>query len=161
MLDSLEVHPVEELPPLIYQLLLLCSRGHKQLVLARVIGHIGQLEPTPTPANLSADGQDSLASLGSQMVSTNVAEGVLTAQRLRPVQGTCILHITFAAKQDQELGRAFVKFLKSKPKLTAFSIALALSMARIHRWVPGDSFFRARTQSRVYLCTVQRAVACI
>lgn len=31
---------------------------------------------------------------------------------LRQAKGTIILHITFAIKQDQDLGRAFLKYLK-------------------------------------------------
>lgn len=33
-------------------------------------------------------------------------------QQLRHVEGTVILHITFAVKQDQQLGREFVSYFK-------------------------------------------------
>ena len=32
--------------------------------------------------------------------------------RLRPTEGTVILHMMFAMKQDQDLGRDFLKYLK-------------------------------------------------
>lgn len=115
LLSSLSSHPVEEVPPLVYQLLLLCNKGQKQKVLRKIIDHIGSLTP---------DGSDAMAADGP----------ALTKERLRPVQGTCILHISFAAKQDQELGKEFVKYLKSGVKLTTFSLALALALARIHRF---------------------------
>ena len=34
------------------------------------------------------------------------------AQLLRHVEGTVILHVTFAVKQDQQLGREFVSYFK-------------------------------------------------
>jgi len=33
-------------------------------------------------------------------------------QELRHVEGTIILHVTFAVKQDQQLGREFVAYFK-------------------------------------------------
>lgn len=33
-------------------------------------------------------------------------------QLLRHVEGTVILHVTFAVKQDQQLGREFVSYFK-------------------------------------------------
>lgn len=35
-----------------------------------------------------------------------------TEQQLRHVEGTVILHVTFAVKQDQQLGREFVLYFK-------------------------------------------------
>ena len=35
-----------------------------------------------------------------------------TEQILRHVEGTVILHVTFAVKQDQQLGREFVSYFK-------------------------------------------------
>ena len=42
LLESLATHPVDEVPPLVYQLLLLCNKGHKQMVLRSIVDHIGQ-----------------------------------------------------------------------------------------------------------------------
>lgn len=71
--------------------------------------------------------------------------------RLRAVKGTVLLHISYAAKQDQvnrflaifftmacaeilvflqELGREILKFLKSEEELSPFATAVALSVVR-------------------------------
>ena len=36
----------------------------------------------------------------------------MSKDQLRHMEGTVILHITFAVKQDQDLGKEFVKYLK-------------------------------------------------
>lgn len=36
----------------------------------------------------------------------------VSKDQLRHMEGTVILHITFAAKQDQDLGKEFIKYLK-------------------------------------------------
>lgn len=58
----------------------------------------------------------------------------MSAQHLKPVEATLILHFTFAMKQDQDLGKEFVKYLKAAPKLSEFSLALALAASPIHRF---------------------------
>ena len=37
---------------------------------------------------------------------------MLSKDQLRHMEGTVILHITFAVKQDQDLGKEFIKYLK-------------------------------------------------
>ncbi|CDQ98670.1 unnamed protein product [Oncorhynchus mykiss] len=55
--------------------------------------------------------------------------------QLRHVEGTAILHIVFAVRLDQELGREFLKSVKGcQGELCPFSIALLLSVARIQRY---------------------------
>lgn len=46
-----------------------------------------------------------------------------------------MLHISFAVKQDQELGNELVKIMKTNKmnQLDIFSTATLLSVARIHR----------------------------
>lgn len=36
----------------------------------------------------------------------------VSKDQLRHMEGTVILHITFAVKQDQDLGKEFIKYLK-------------------------------------------------
>jgi hypothetical protein len=50
-------------------------------------------------------------------------------------EGTAMLHISFAIKQDQDLGNELVKIMKNSKmnQLDIFSIATLLSVARIHR----------------------------
>jgi len=45
-------------------------------------------------------------------------------QQLRHVEGTVILHITFAVKQDQQLGREFVLYFKVCPNIAFVSLVL-------------------------------------
>ncbi|KAI8643309.1 FANCI solenoid 2-domain-containing protein [Parasitella parasitica] len=51
------------------------------------------------------------------------------------VEGTVMLHISFALKQDQELGNELVKIVKSdrRNQLKLFNVACLLTAARIHR----------------------------
>lgn len=114
---------IQELPPLVYQLLLLSTKGHKQLVLEGVTSFFSKLDKT---CNL--EGTDD-----SSEVET------VSKEQLRHMEGTVILHVTFAVKQDQELGKEFVKYLKTCQTtpgsiLTPFNIALVLSIAQIHRF---------------------------
>ncbi|KAJ8317546.1 hypothetical protein KUTeg_005450 [Tegillarca granosa] len=116
-----------DLPALIYQLMLLSAKGQKKAVLEGITEYFNEqdrLQREKTPNELSED----------------VFEGGDSSDTLRYTEGTIILHISFAIKQDQELGREFIKFLKSGQQrnaasvLTSFNCALALSIAHIHRF---------------------------
>lgn len=114
---------LQELPPLVYQLLLLSTKGHKKLLLEGVTSFFNNLDETCR----KEDKED------SSEVQT------LSKDQLRHMEGTVILHITFAVKQDQDLGKEFIKYLKvhqssSGMILTPFNVALALSIAQIHRF---------------------------
>ncbi|XP_020616716.1 Fanconi anemia group I protein-like [Orbicella faveolata] len=113
----------QELPPLVYQLLLLSTKGHKQLVLEGITSFFNNMDNTCR----KEDKED------SSEVQT------LSKDQLRHMEGTVILHITFAVKQDQDLGKEFIKYLKAHQStpgvvLTPFNMALALSIAQIHRF---------------------------
>lgn len=51
------------------------------------------------------------------------------------IEGTVMLHISFALKQDQDLGNELVKLIKSHKasQLELFNVACLLTAARIHR----------------------------
>ncbi|CAB3981776.1 Fanconi anemia group I -like [Paramuricea clavata] len=121
MFKSLEL---EEIPPVVYQLLILCSKGHRICVLEGVITYFTQLDIESVQ--------------NEQQQRDEEFQGISTDQ-LRHTEGNVILHITFAVKQDQQLGKEFVKYLKAcqqRPQkiLTAFNLAIALSVAQIHRF---------------------------
>ena len=121
MFKSLEL---DEIPPIVYQLLILCSKGHRILVLAGVIEFFTQLDFEYVQNEEQARDED--------------LQGISTDQ-FRHTEGNVILHITFAIKQDQNLGKEFVKYLKAcqqRPEkiLTAFNLAIGLSVAQIHRF---------------------------
>uniref|UniRef100_A0A672NW62 Fanconi anemia group I protein-like n=1 Tax=Sinocyclocheilus grahami TaxID=75366 RepID=A0A672NW62_SINGR len=109
---------LQEIPPLIYQLLLLSAKGCKKLVLEGIISYFKK--------------QDQLQKEESEDVEVQT----IPQDQLRHVEGTVILHIVFAIRLDHELSREFLKNLKmahSDP-LCPFSIALLLSVARIQRY---------------------------
>ncbi|KAI8381247.1 FANCI solenoid 4-domain-containing protein [Radiomyces spectabilis] len=97
---------VEEIPPVIYQLLLLTRKGHKRMILAELCGYFNRIAKTNT---------------------NNPA--------FSRMEGTVMLHISFAIKQDQDLGQELVKYMKSNKMhlMETFNLACLLSAARIHR----------------------------
>ncbi|XP_048249251.1 Fanconi anemia group I protein-like isoform X2 [Haliotis rufescens] len=117
---------LQDLPALVYQLLLLAAKGHKRLVLEGI-------------TDFFIDQDNLHRSRGNQESEDLMCEysGVET---LRHTEGTSILHIVVSVKQDQELGREFVKYLKASQlscptrALAPFNLALALSTAQLHRF---------------------------
>ncbi|XP_031554270.1 Fanconi anemia group I protein-like [Actinia tenebrosa] len=115
---------LQELPPLVYQLLLLSTKGHKNLVLQGVLSFFNEQDEACREEE-KAQNHDGVQSISKE--------------QLRHMEGTIILHITFAIKQDQNLGKELIKFLKASQSspgkiLTPFTVALSLSVAQIHRF---------------------------
>ncbi|XP_064602070.1 Fanconi anemia group I protein-like [Liolophura sinensis] len=116
---------IQDLPALVYQLLLLANKGHKSLVLEGVTGFF-------VDQDKAIQSQDQ-ANSEDDLMETN-----FSPDTLRHTEGTIIIHIMYAIKQDQDLGREFVKYLKSCQQscptkvLAPFILALALSVATIH-----------------------------
>uniref|UniRef100_A0A8C9GD06 FA complementation group I n=1 Tax=Piliocolobus tephrosceles TaxID=591936 RepID=A0A8C9GD06_9PRIM len=116
---------LQEIPPLVYQLLVLSSKGSRKSVLEGIIAFFSAL-----------DKQHNEEQSGDELLDVvTVPSG-----ELRHVEGTIILHIVFAIKLDYELGRELLRHLKagqqgdSKNNLSPFSIALLLSVTRIQRF---------------------------
>ncbi|VDI13191.1 fanconi anemia group I protein [Mytilus galloprovincialis] len=118
---------LQDLPALIYQLLLLSTKGHKRLVIEGII-------------NFYVDQDKQNHGRSENELSEDLMSDATDIEVLRHTEGTVILHISFAVKQDQELGREFIKLLKSNQMrsaaqvLSPFNFALALCLARIHRF---------------------------
>ncbi|KAI2575772.1 FA complementation group I, partial [Homo sapiens] len=88
---------LQEIPPLVYQLLVLSSKGSRKSVLEGIIAFFSAL-----------DKQHNEEQSGDELLDVvTVPSG-----ELRHVEGTIILHIVFAIKLDYELGRELVKHLK-------------------------------------------------
>uniref|UniRef100_A0A8D0JEI0 FA complementation group I n=2 Tax=Sus scrofa TaxID=9823 RepID=A0A8D0JEI0_PIG len=88
---------LQEIPPLVYQLLVLTSKGCRKRVLDGIIAFFSKL-----------DKQHSEEESGDELLDlVTVPSG-----ELRHVEGTVILHIVFAIKLDCELGRELLKHLK-------------------------------------------------
>ncbi|XP_047451678.1 Fanconi anemia group I protein isoform X2 [Mugil cephalus] len=113
---------LQEIPPLIYQLLLLCAKGCKKQVLEGIIGYFKEQDVHQEEEQKRGE------SLDLEVES-------IPQDQLRHVEGTAILHIVFAMRLDHELGRELFKSFKtSYGDLSPFSIALFLSVARIQRY---------------------------
>ncbi|KAF7702205.1 Fanconi anemia group I protein isoform X2 [Silurus meridionalis] len=113
---------LQEIPPVIYQLLLLSAKGCKRLLLEGIIKYFREQDLRQKEEQSKGESKD-------------VEVQTIPQDQLRHVEGTAILHIVFAIRLDHELGREFLKNLKVSQgqPLCPFSIALLLSVARIQR----------------------------
>ncbi|KAJ4938276.1 hypothetical protein JOQ06_002901 [Pogonophryne albipinna] len=113
---------LQEIPPLVYQLLLLSAKGCKKQVLDGIICYFKEQDVR----------QEEELKHGE---SLDLEVQSIPQDQLRHVEGTVILHIVFAIRLDHELGREFLKnFKTSYGDLCPFSVALLLSVARIQRY---------------------------
>ncbi|NXY82042.1 FANCI protein, partial [Alcedo cyanopectus] len=117
---------LQEIPPLVYQLLLLSAKGSKKTVLAGIISFFNQL-----------DNRQKEEQKAPQSVDLEVA--TVPLDQLRHVEGTIILHIVSVIHLQQDLGEELVRHLKTEQQkdpgraLCPFSVALLLSVAVKHR----------------------------
>ncbi|XP_069723348.1 Fanconi anemia group I protein isoform X1 [Phaenicophaeus curvirostris] len=117
---------LQEIPPVVYQLLLLSAKGSKKTVLEGIIGFFNQL-----------DKRQKEEQRDPQSADLEVATTPL--DQLRHVEGTVILHIVSIINLDQDLGEELIKHLKTEQQkdpgkaLCPFSVALLLSVAVKHR----------------------------
>uniref|UniRef100_A0AAX7V7V1 FA complementation group I n=1 Tax=Astatotilapia calliptera TaxID=8154 RepID=A0AAX7V7V1_ASTCA len=117
---------LQEIPPLVYQLLLLSAKGCKKQVLDGIVGYFKEQDARQEEEQKHGD-------LDLEVQS-------IPQDQLRHVEGTAILHIVFAIRLDHELAREFLKGFKVMYNITSyadlcpFSVALLLSVARIQRY---------------------------
>ncbi|NXK25875.1 FANCI protein, partial [Arenaria interpres] len=117
---------LQEIPPLVYQLLLLSAKGSKKTVLEGIISFFNQL-----------DKRQKEEQKVPQSVDLEVA--TMPLDQLRHVEGTVILHIVSVINLDQDLGEELIRHLKTEQQkdparaLCPFSVALLLSVAVKHR----------------------------
>ncbi|NXQ95124.1 FANCI protein, partial [Sagittarius serpentarius] len=117
---------LQEIPPLVYQLLLLSAKGSKKTVLEGIISFFDQL-----------DKRQKEEQRVPQSVDLEVA--TMPLDQLRHVEGTVILHIVSVINLDQDLGEELIRHLKTEQQkdpgraLCPFSVALLLSVAVKHR----------------------------
>ncbi|NWU81306.1 FANCI protein, partial [Onychorhynchus coronatus] len=117
---------LQEIPPLVYQLLLLSAKGSKKTVLEGIISFFNQL-----------DKRQKEEQRVPQSVDLEVA--TMPLDQLRHVEGTVILHIVSVINLDQDLGEELMRHLKTEQQkdpgraLCPFSVALLLSVAVKHR----------------------------
>ncbi|XP_028814789.1 Fanconi anemia group I protein isoform X2 [Denticeps clupeoides] len=117
---------LQEIPPLVYQLLLLAAKGCKKIVLDGIIMYFKEQDDRHEDEQKNGENMD-------------VEVQSVPQDQLRHVEGTVILHVVFAVQLDHELGRELLKTLKGstgEPSkvLCPFGVALLLSVARIQRY---------------------------
>ncbi|KAB2065095.1 hypothetical protein ES319_A09G067000v1 [Gossypium barbadense] len=95
-----------DLPSLVYQLLVLASKGfNKREIIEGIVYFFG-------------------SESGSKMAST-----------VRQVEGTVLLHVNFAVKQDPSLGKEVMGLVKSDLRaFNHFTVAVLLSVSRVRRF---------------------------
>ena len=82
---------------------LIVHQGLKAVILGGIIEQVGKLEAASIANEATAN------TLDDDVVSSQPS--VSTLDRLRPIQGTIMLHIVFAIKQDQVRPHALKSFL--------------------------------------------------
>ncbi|XP_026537635.1 Fanconi anemia group I protein [Notechis scutatus] len=118
---------LQEIPPLVYQLLLLSSKGSKKNILEGIVNFFNQMDKKQ-----KEEQRDSK--------SLELEEATVPLEQLRHVEGTIILHVVLAINLDHDLGKELIKYLKTEQQgdpskaLCPFSVTILLSMARIHRF---------------------------
>ncbi|NXK55670.1 FANCI protein, partial [Chauna torquata] len=117
---------LQEIPPLVYQLLLLSAKGSKKTVLEGIISFFDQLDKRQKEEQRVPQSMD-------------LEVATVPLDQLRHVEGTVILHIVSVINLDQDLGEELIKHLKTEQQkdpgkaLCPFSVALLLSVAVKHR----------------------------
>eukprot|EP01094_Clydonella_sp_ATCC50884_P027477 TRINITY_DN7907_c0_g1_i1.p1 TRINITY_DN7907_c0_g1~~TRINITY_DN7907_c0_g1_i1.p1 ORF type:complete len:1078 (+),score=192.27 TRINITY_DN7907_c0_g1_i1:87-3320(+) len=113
--------PVQETPPVAYQLLMMCSKGLYGFVLHELAKACDEIDRSLKPIDVEAEGQ----------MSCGPAPSANRTELLR-AQGTMLLHINFSAKQDQALCKGLIKYIKAhRVPLKPFLLAILLAIARI------------------------------
>jgi hypothetical protein len=108
ILNQFNSIPLNDLPPLVNQLLLLASKGEQAMIISGLADHFDMLDSTITSSEIHT---------------------------LRAVEGTVLLHFNFAIKQDQRLAKTLLsEFGSGTKKLSPFRIGMMLSMHQIQRF---------------------------
>ncbi|KAJ2002301.1 hypothetical protein GGI04_003392, partial [Coemansia thaxteri] len=157
MLRQLKLVELEELPAMVYQLLLFARNGFKREIVGGILGFFDTLEDDCSDNNRanidgSLTGENDDGEVLYQRQQQQQQKRQKRWRELGDIEGTVMLHITYSIKQDFELGDALFDFAKKKgdatltsgggdsgppghtPLLPTFSFACMLSLARIHRF---------------------------
>ncbi|MCO5611926.1 hypothetical protein L7F22_066185 [Adiantum nelumboides] len=111
------VEPVEY-PAIVYQLLLLASKGSMRNILLGILAFFSHS-----------------FSNSSDVSKTKGNSKKTSAESCRQVEGTILLHINFAVKQNPALGQEILNLVRSRSfPLTSFIFSVFLSLARIQRF---------------------------
>ncbi|CAM9895492.1 unnamed protein product [Discosporangium mesarthrocarpum] len=153
---------LHDMPPLIYQLLVLAGKGCKEAVLEGVIQVFDRLDAEIALAKEERSVRGSLGHVpiwcegdggggggGRRQEQRGGVMACVNTEELRYVEGTVILHFNFAMKQDHALATCLLQGFRKRAMaaaegvgvggggtnvFTPFRLALLLSMARIQRF---------------------------
>ncbi|KAJ7296597.1 hypothetical protein O6H91_Y113100 [Diphasiastrum complanatum] len=111
----------QDLPSLIYQLLLIAAKGFKRSILTGIIHFFNSL-----------DGDD----IGKKSRENGKKRSRINyADMFEQVKGTVVLHVNFSVKQDPPLGQELLSIVRTACQpMTAFEILVLLSISRIQRF---------------------------
>ncbi|KAJ1917089.1 hypothetical protein IWQ60_007892 [Tieghemiomyces parasiticus] len=114
----------EEIPPLVYQLLLFAKKGKGRTILSRLLAFFEELEAMTDEA-----------ATGIRQNSGAVRPH-LTIGKLRRAESVVLVHLSFAVKQDQALGQVLLKLAKvtCPARLSPFFLSTLLAVSKIHRF---------------------------
>ncbi|KAJ2353643.1 hypothetical protein GGH92_000530 [Coemansia sp. RSA 2673] len=125
MLRQLKLAELNELPAMVYQLLLFARNGFKREIIGGILSFFDAVEN-----DSSKDDGDA-------------AQSQKRWRELGDIEGTVMLHIIYNIKQDFELGDALIAHAKEQGDValaaaggapSTFSFACLLALARIHRF---------------------------
>ncbi|KAJ1968687.1 hypothetical protein IWQ62_001090 [Dispira parvispora] len=117
----------DELPPLVYQLLLLSRKGKKRQILHELFKLFGDLERQTESKPSDSGSPQSIRCPESQH---------WTKPQLARAASVALLHFGFAVKQDQSLGTELLRVAKTRDvdQWSSFLLSVLLVMAKVHRF---------------------------
>ncbi|CAI9718582.1 Hypothetical predicted protein [Octopus vulgaris] len=116
-----------DLPALVLNLLLLSIKGHQRKVLEGIMDFFIERDNVLREQDKNIDSMD-------------LSEELINKSTLRNIEGTVIFHSVYALKQDNNLMKEFVKFLKMElqtitmKSLTPFVLAMSLTIGQVFRF---------------------------
>lgn len=121
-----------ELPPYVYQLLLFASARSSAAAKSDILLQITQVF---SALESKARKQEELSQFMLEEDEDAILTSTVSLKELRQVQGTALLHIEYAVKQDPTLSAEITKLAKAGVEtpqhfLTAFGTGILLSLAR-------------------------------
>ena len=132
---------VKDLPPVVYQLLLLSGKHGLQRFVLEGLSDFFEARSIETDEDADNEGGESsqieIHNGGNERTeSGNSVNG--NNKQLQRAQGTVLMHVATAMRHSRELSQEIVKYLKalyafseSKKMLRPFNVALAMSLAKI------------------------------
>ena len=119
----------QDMPHLVYHILLLSSQGNRASILRKVLQQINEMD------------ERVMVEIGGAGIDANLSQievvqsEVGTEDDMCVAEGTILQHFDFSVKQDQALGQDVIKILKQRNcHLTPFETALLLQMSTVQRY---------------------------